>query len=163
LLDQAAGIVIDLLVALSLIALATASVLLAASARAEVERRLDAIGIRRALGAPRGHVTLTMTVEALLIALPPATLGPVAGGVATAVTLGCSAAFVLLMLALVSALSALETDPQALGKRYQLSADLPASAVRQVQAISGVESAAPRYEDQAVDSFSLGETIDVVG
>ena len=67
------------------------------------------------------------------------------------------------MLALVSALSALETDPQALGKRYQLSADLPTSAVRQVQAISGVESAAPRYEDQAVDSFSLGETIDVVG
>jgi ABC-type antimicrobial peptide transport system permease subunit len=273
LLDQAAGIVIDLLVALSLIALATASVLLAASARAEIERRLDAIGIRRALGAPRGHVTLTMTVEALLIALPAATLGTVAGAlatggptdrllvmlnepsagiglllplaaawavsvaipglaaawpawraagrppvallsgaelsgrrdrrwssrimtaqpsrgwrirtarwggslpllgtrlasarrtrwVATAVTLGCSAAFVLLMLALVSALSALETDPQALGKRYQLSADLPASAVRQVKAISGVESAAPRYEDQAVDSFSLGETIDVVG
>src|SRR5262249_52648116 len=70
-------------VALSLIALATASVLLAASARAEVERRLDAIGIRRALGAPRGHVTLTMTIEALLIAVPAAILGTIAGGLAT--------------------------------------------------------------------------------
>ena len=54
LLDQAAGIVIDLLVALSLIALVTASVMLAASARAEVQRRLGAIGVRRAVGAPRG-------------------------------------------------------------------------------------------------------------
>ena len=40
LLDQAAGIVIDLLVALSVFALATAGVMLAASARAEVQRRL---------------------------------------------------------------------------------------------------------------------------
>ena len=52
LLDQAAGIVIDLLVALSLIALATAGVMLAASARAEVQRRLDAIG-SAARSAPR--------------------------------------------------------------------------------------------------------------
>ncbi len=51
LLDQAAGIVIDLLVALSLIALATAGVLLAASASAEVQRRLRSIGVRRAVGA----------------------------------------------------------------------------------------------------------------
>ncbi len=266
LLDQAAGIVIDLLVALSLIALATAGVLLGASARAEVQRRMDAIGIRRALGAPRGHVTLTMTIEALLIALPAATVGAIAGALATngptdrlltmlnepsagiglllplalawvvsaalpalaaawpawraagrppvellggaelagkrssrrtgprattgrrptargslallggrlagarrtrlaatAVTLGFSTAFVLLLLALASALSALETDPQALGKRYQLTADLPAAAVQHVQSISGVQAAAPRYEDQALDSFSLGETIDVIG
>ena len=54
LLDQAAGIVIDLLVALSLIALVTAGVMLAASARAEVQRRLGAIGVRRAIGASRG-------------------------------------------------------------------------------------------------------------
>ena len=40
LLDQAAGIVIDLLVALSVFALATAGVMLAASARAELQRRL---------------------------------------------------------------------------------------------------------------------------
>ena len=55
LLDQAAGIVIDLLVALSLFALATAGVMLAASARAEVQRRLKTIGISRAVGASRGH------------------------------------------------------------------------------------------------------------
>ena len=45
LLDQAAGIVIDLLVALSLIALATAGAMLAASAHAEVQRRLRTIGV----------------------------------------------------------------------------------------------------------------------
>lgn len=256
LLDQAAGIVIDLLVALSLIALATAGVLLAASARAEVERRLKAIGIRRAVGGPRAFIALTQALEALFIAVPAATVGTIAGGlatggpsdrllmllnepaagasllplmtagwavsiaipslaaawpawraagrapvdllrgaelrsqgtrrsalkspslivlggrlagarrtrlVATAITLGCSTAFVLLMLALASGLSTLETDPQALGKRYQLTAALPPSAVNHVKKIPGVQNVSPRYEDQGVDSFSLGETIDVIG
>jgi hypothetical protein len=81
---------------------------------------------------------------------------------ATALTLGLSTAFVLLMLALASALSALETDPQELGKRYQLTATLPAPAAAQVRRIRGVQAAAPRYEEEAVDSFSLGETIDVI-
>ncbi len=256
LLDQAAGIVIDLLVALSVIALATAGVLLASSARAEVERRLKAIGIRRALGGQRSFIALTQALEAALIAVPAATLGALAGAlatmgpsdrllmllnepaagvslapllaagwalsiaiptlaaawpayraagrpatellrgaelrtraarrtslkspsltllgtrlasarrtrlVATAVTLGCSTAFVLLMLALASALGTLETDPQALGKRYQLTATLPASAVQHVKRLPGVQAVAPRYEQQAVDSYDLGETIDVVG
>ena len=256
LLDQAAGIVIDLLVALSIIALATAGVLLASSARAEVERRLKSIGVRRAVGAPRNFVALTQALEALLIALPAATIGTIAGGlatggpsdrlltllnepsagasllpliaagwavsiaiptaaaawpawraagrppiellrgaefrtgsrarakiktaslaalggrlagarrtrlIATAATLGASTAFILLMLALASALATLETDPQALGKRYQLTAALPPSAIKHVRHIAGVQSVAPRYEEQAVDSFSLGETIDVVG
>jgi hypothetical protein len=66
------------------------------------------------------------------------------------------------MLALASALSALETDPGALGKRYQLTASLPASAAAHVRRIPGVMAAAPRYETEAVDSFSLGETIDVI-
>jgi predicted lysophospholipase L1 biosynthesis ABC-type transport system permease subunit len=57
LLDQAAGIVIDLLVALSLIALVTAGVMLAASARAEVQRRLGAIGVERSVGASGGYIT----------------------------------------------------------------------------------------------------------
>jgi ABC-type antimicrobial peptide transport system permease subunit len=257
LLDQAAGIVIDLLVALSVIALATAGVLLASSARAEVERRLKAIGIRRALGGQRSFIALTQALEAALIAIPAATLGALAGAfattgpsdrllmllnepaagasllpliaagwavsiaiptlaaawpayraagrpptellrgaelttsrsskrtslsspsltllgtrlasarrtrlVATAVTLGCSTAFVLLMLALASALGTLETDPQALGKRYQLTASLPASAAQRVKRTAGVQAVAPRYEQQAVDSYDLGETIDVVG
>ena len=67
------------------------------------------------------------------------------------------------MLALAGALSTLETDPQALGKHYELTADLPASAAARVRTITGVQAAAPRYEDQALDSFSLGQTIDVIG
>jgi putative ABC transport system permease protein len=256
LLDQAAGIVIDLLVALSVIALASAVVMLAASARAEVQRRLRAIGVRRALGAPRGYLAAAQALEALLAALPAATLGVVAGTlatysptsrlltllnepppgitlvgpllatwlvaiaipvlaaawpawraagrpavellagaelatrrertsawgsraglgalgarlagarrlrlVATATALGMSCAFILLMLALASALSSLETDPRALGKRYQLTAALPSSEVAHVKQIPGVEAVAPRYEVRAVDSFSLHETINVV-
>jgi putative ABC transport system permease protein len=256
LLDQAAGIVIDLLVALSVIALVTAGVMLAASARAEVQRRLGAIGVRRAVGASRAHVALSQGFEALLVAAPAATVGlaagilatygpasrlltllnepapgselvppliagwlasvaiPVAGAawpawraaggsvvgllrgadvsqgtrgrwlrhsggglrtlgarlvlarrtrlLATVVTLGLSTGFVLLMLALASALSTLETDPGALGKRYQLTASLPPSKARTVQAIAGVQAAAPRYQVQAADSFSLGETINVI-
>ncbi|HUJ33787.1 MAG TPA: FtsX-like permease family protein [Solirubrobacteraceae bacterium] len=257
LLDQAAGIVIDLLVALSLIALATASVMLAASARAEVQRRLTAIGVRRAVGASRAHLAGTQALEALFVAAPAATIGAVGGAlatygptsrllvllnepapgtalapalaaawlasvaipvlaaawpawraagrppvallhgaelqrgsrrsarlpaaragltvlgarlvgarrtrlIATVAALGFSTAFVLLMLALASALSSLETDPQALGKRYQLTADLPASAVAHVRSIPGVQAVAPRYEQQAVDSYSLGETVDVI-
>jgi hypothetical protein len=262
LLDQAAGIVIDLLVALSLIALATASVMLAASARAEVQRRLGAIGVRRAIGASRGYLALTQGLEATFVAAPAATLGAIGGAlatygptsrllvllnepapgtallpalaaawlaavaipvaaaawpawraagrppgallggaelqrrrgwarsrgwrgptapragltvlgvrlvgarrarlVATAGALGFSTAFVLLMLALASALSSLETDPGALGKRYQLTADLPASAAAHVGTIPGVQAVAPRYETEAVDSYSLGEMIDVI-
>jgi ABC-type antimicrobial peptide transport system permease subunit len=255
LLDQAAGIVIDLLVALSVIALATAGVMLAASARAEVQRRLRAIGVHRAVGASRGHLASTQGLEALFVALPAATAGvaagalatlgpsgqlltmlnepqagmgllaPLAGGwcvavaipviaaawpawraagrppvglllgaelgpgaarrprapmaglvvlgarlvgarrarlAATVLTLGFSTAFVLLMLALASALSALETDPGALGKRYQLTAALPADQAAEVRGLPGVQAAAPRYEIHAVDSFSLGETIDLV-
>jgi len=257
LLDQAAGIVIDLLVALSLIALATASVMLAASARAEVQRRLAGIGVRRAVGASRGHLAATQALEALFVAAPAATAGAIGGALATygptsrlltllnepapgtalapalavawlasvaipvlaaawpawraagrspvallrgaeltrgsgrstrlsppragltvlgarlvgarrtrllvtAGALGFSTAFVLLMLALASALSTLETDPQALGKRYQLTANVPASAVPRVRSIPGVRAAAPRYETEAVDSYSLGETIDVI-
>ncbi|MFZ0043964.1 MAG: ABC transporter permease, partial [Solirubrobacteraceae bacterium] len=56
LLDQAAGIVIDLLVALSLIALVTAGAMLGASARAEVQRRLAGIGVQRAVGASGGYI-----------------------------------------------------------------------------------------------------------
>jgi putative ABC transport system permease protein len=260
LLDQAAGIVIDLLVALSVIALVTAGVMLAASARAEVQRRLGAIGVRRAIGASREHIALAQGLEAMIIAVPAAAVGslagllatygpgerlltllneppprtelvaPLAAGwlasvaipvlgaalpawraagrspvgllrggelgaardgrrrgvgarmhgggltalgarlvgarrarlVATVVTLGLSTGFVLLLLALASALSALETDPGALGKRFQLTATLPVAAVPRVSAIAGVQAAAPRYEVQAADSFSLGETIDVI-
>lgn len=257
LLDQAAGIVIDLLVALSLFALLTAGVMLGASARADVQRRLPRIGITRAIGGSRAHVAGRHAGRAALVAIPATGVG-MAGGIlvslgpserlltllneppagaglilplvatavvsvaipvlaaawpawraagrppvallrgagitsgrtrsrrpgrrrgglvalgarlvaarpgrltATVVTLAVSTAFVALLLALAVALRALETDPGALGKRYQLTASLPASGVREIRRIPGVVAAAPRYEVQALDSFSLGETIDVV-
>ncbi len=288
LISQAAGIVIDLLVALSAIALATAAVLLAASARAEVQRRLRSIGIRRAVGATRRQVALTQGVEAAMVALPAAILGTlvgflatygagnrllgllnqpgpgaglilplaagfavsvlvpvlgaawpawsaasqsvlsllrgadvgprrrsrrersgragggraagsgraagagrVAGGgraagagalaggglgmlgarlvaarrtrlVATVTMLAASTAFVLLMIALAATLSALETDPQELGKKYELTVSAPPAAVARIDRVAGVAAAAPRYQVHAVDGYSLGELIDVI-
>jgi putative ABC transport system permease protein len=257
-LDQAAGIVIALLTALSVIALVTAGVMLAASSRAEVERRLRGVGVRRALGAGRGWIAGSAALESFAVAAPAAGLGVVLGGlvatppssrllellnetapggaivvplagcwlvavgvavlgaawpawraagrppsrllrgadlaagarrharplrrassglaglgarlvvarrarlVSTLVVLGVSAAFILLMLALASELVALRSDPGSLGRRYALSASLPASQTAGVRRIAGVAAAAPRYEVTALDSFSLGETIDVV-
>ena len=245
---------IDLLVALSVIALVTAGVMLASSARAEVQRRLSAFGVRRAIGSSRGFVTLTQAVEGLLVAVPAATLGVLAGfaatagpigaaaraveraarpgsrsplpcsgrgwwacsrrafgaawpawragrgpvgraaarrrrlrpagrrrradarrrprcrsgsgssarggarSIATAVTLGLSAGFVLLVLALASELSTLETDPSALGERYTLTSYAAPSLAGRVARIPGVAAASPRYEVQAADSYALGET-----
>ncbi len=79
-LDQAAGIVIALLVALSVIALVTAGVMLAASSRAEVDRRLRGIGVRRALGAGRRWVAGAAALESFTVAAPAAGLGVLAGG-----------------------------------------------------------------------------------
>ncbi len=271
LVHQAAGIVIDLLVALSLIALVTAGAMLAASARAEVQRRLQTIGVQRAIGASAAHVTAIHALEAALVAVPAAAagcvvgtlvisgpadrllellnepapgsalLGPVLAGwlvavtvavggaawpawranvrpvvsllrgadvggrggrptpswrarlrrhhawlrhgsapaglavlggrlvaarrarlLATVVTLGLSSAFVLLLLSLASELNALQTDPGALGRRYQLTAVLPPRDAGAVSRIPGVQAVAARYELQAADSFSLGETIDAI-
>jgi ABC-type lipoprotein release transport system permease subunit len=74
-LDQAAGIVIALLVSFSLVALGSATVMLAASARAEVERRLETIGVMRALGFSRAGIAGQHALEAALVALPAAAAG----------------------------------------------------------------------------------------
>jgi ABC-type antimicrobial peptide transport system permease subunit len=249
LIDGAAGIVIALLGALSLIALLTAAAMLTASASAEIQRRLRSLGVWRALGASRGHVALVAALEALLVAVPAAAIGvgagvllaagpsdrllallnqsgpgsglvapllgcflaaavipalagawpawraasgpPIAllrgaelrgrrgrsvdlgGGLlrlgarlatarrarlaATLATLAVCTSFVLLMLALAAELDTLANDPSALGRRYQLTATLPASAAPRVRALPGVSAAGPHYEVSAVDSFSLGE------
>jgi ABC-type antimicrobial peptide transport system permease subunit len=258
LINQAAGIVIDLLVALSAIALATAAVLLAASARAEVQRRMRSIGIRRAVGATRGHVAVAQALETAIVAVPAATIGVLAGWLvtyspddrllallnepgpgaelvlplclgwlasvalpvlgaawpawsaagravitllrgadvsagrssrrhpsgrrgggltglgarlvaarrarllATVAMLACSTAFVLLMLALAGALSSLETDPQELGKHYQITASAPPAAAPRIAHLAGVQAAEPRYEIHAADAYSLGEVVDVI-
>ena len=250
--EQAAGLVVALLVAFALVATGLAGVLLAAGARSEVQRRLPSIGVRRSLGAtPAGLAALYATEGALVAALPAAfglalggllAAGPVRGvlealnelapgtfaqlgllgglwllavvlvaaaaaapawraargapagllrrgdvtapshsgggglvllgarlvaarrarfGVLVGV-LGTALAVVLLLLGLASLLTALRDDPSTLGKRYQLTARLPADRVAQVEAIPGVLDAAPRYELTAVSATALGSPLRLI-
>ena len=78
-IDQAAGIVIALLVAFSVIALASAGVMLVASAQAEVERRLQGIGVMRALGFSPRSVVAQHALDAGALALPAGALGLAVG------------------------------------------------------------------------------------
>jgi ABC-type lipoprotein release transport system permease subunit len=84
LLGQAAGIVISLLVAFSLVALVAAGTMLAAGASAEVARRLPAFGVQRALGFTPARLAAAQAREAALVALPAAVLGLAAGALAVA-------------------------------------------------------------------------------
>jgi ABC-type lipoprotein release transport system permease subunit len=79
LIGQAAGLVIALLIAFSLIAVAVAGTMLAASANAEVQRRLEALGLLRALGASPAAVVGAGVAEAVFVAVPAGTIGIVAG------------------------------------------------------------------------------------
>ena len=63
LLSQAAGIVISLLVAFSLVALVAAGTMLVAGAHADVQRRLTGIGVQRALGFGPGRIAAQQAVE----------------------------------------------------------------------------------------------------
>ncbi|MDA0181565.1 ABC transporter permease [Solirubrobacter phytolaccae] len=84
LLSQAAGIVISLLVAFSLVALVAAGTMLAASAHAEVQRRLTGLGVQRALGFGPGRIAAQQAVEATLLAVPAAALGITLGALLVA-------------------------------------------------------------------------------
>jgi putative ABC transport system permease protein len=75
LIGQAGGIVIALLVAFSLVALATAGAMLGAAAAADVQRRLPSIGLLRAVGASKPGIALTFAVEGALVAAPAAAVG----------------------------------------------------------------------------------------
>ena len=75
LVDQVSGIVIALLIAFSLVALATAGVMLGASARADVARRLESIGVMRAVGLSRTRVAARYAADAAVLALPAGALG----------------------------------------------------------------------------------------
>ena len=68
LLGQAAGIVIALLVAFSLVALVAAGTMLAAGAHADVQRRLPALGVQRALGFTPRRLAAAQAGEAALLA-----------------------------------------------------------------------------------------------
>jgi putative ABC transport system permease protein len=75
LLSQAAGIVISLLVAFSLVALVAAGTMLAAGAHADVQRRLPAFGVQRALGFTPARIAALQATEAAMVAIPAAALG----------------------------------------------------------------------------------------
>lgn len=253
LVGQVAGIVIALLIAFSLVAVGAAGVALGATARADVQRRLASIGVMRAVGMTRTAVAARYGLDALLVALPAATVGLTIGaliaaeptsrllgilnelppggtillpliacliaivalvllatvwpawraaGIApsrtlrgtelpatarrsrapggpfglglrlagarrgrtltTAIVVGAATSVVLLMLALASFLQSLRDDPGAIGKRYELAAAFPVERVGEIEDVAGVERAAPRYELSGLDSFQLGETLDVV-
>ena len=84
LLGEAAGIVISLLVAFSLVALAAAGTMLAAGAHADVQRRLPAFGLRRALGFTPADLVRAQAAEAALVAVPAAAAGLALGALAVA-------------------------------------------------------------------------------
>ncbi len=79
LIGQAAGLVIALLVAYSVISLLVAGTMLAASASAEVQRRVQGIGVMRSLGLSSGQVTAAAAAEGALIAAPAGALGVTLG------------------------------------------------------------------------------------
>jgi ABC-type lipoprotein release transport system permease subunit len=79
LLDEAAGVVIALLVAFSLVALLAAGTMLAATAHSDVQRRLPAIGVQRALGFAPGSVAAVQAAEAAFVAVPAAAVGLAVG------------------------------------------------------------------------------------
>ena len=84
LIDQAAGIVIALLGAFSLLALGAAGIMLASQAAADVQRRLGVIGVQRAIGVARGRVAAEHALAAALLGLVAAGAGVVAGAVVVA-------------------------------------------------------------------------------
>jgi ABC-type lipoprotein release transport system permease subunit len=248
LIGQAAGIVIAVLVAFSLIALLVAGTMLAASAAAEAQRRLEAVGLLRAVGASRQAIVAASAIEAAALAIPAGAIGivagwlavrgptdgllaslneigpgwsvapllvgalvalvalvvaasawpawraacrppldtlrgadvvgrtrrlPLPGGIgalglrlvlarpvrsaATALVIGLAVGVVLVILTIASVLQGLNSQPQAIGKRYQLLVQAPASAATRIARLPGVAAAAARYEVAAADSFSLGE------
>jgi ABC-type lipoprotein release transport system permease subunit len=79
LIGRAGGVVIALLVSFSLIALAAAGLMLAASAAGEIQRRREAIGIMRALGAPPRTVAGAYALETALLAGPASGAGLLLG------------------------------------------------------------------------------------
>jgi len=253
LVGQAAGIVIALLVAFSLIAVAVAGTMLAASANAEVQRRLEALGLLRALGASPGAVVAAGTLEAALVAAPAGALGVVAGWLAVSspldrllaslselgpgrsvaplllgawaglvalvaaasawpawratrapaattlrrgdvvgsarrlpggggpaglglrmalarparavggtLVLASAVVVILLILSIATLLLRLDSNPVAIGKRYQLAVSAPRAEASRIARLPGVQAAAPRYDVNAADSFQLGEPFTMI-
>jgi ABC-type antimicrobial peptide transport system permease subunit len=79
LLDRAAGLVVALLVVFSGVAVALSATLLWAGTRAELLRRLPAIGLQRALGWRPGGLAAQLAAQGVLVAGPAAALGLAVG------------------------------------------------------------------------------------
>jgi ABC-type lipoprotein release transport system permease subunit len=75
LIEQVSGLVVALLVAFALVAAGLAGVLLAAGAHSDVQRRLPAIAVRRALGSSPRDVTALYAAQGALVAGPAAAAG----------------------------------------------------------------------------------------
>src|SRR5439155_1579818 len=75
LVGRAGGIVVALLVAFSLVALGAAAVMLGTAAHADVQRRLPALGVRRALGFSRRALAVAAARRAGGLAVPAALAG----------------------------------------------------------------------------------------
>jgi hypothetical protein len=82
LIDSAAGIVIALLIAFSLIALGAAATMLAATTAADVQRRLPAIGVQRAIGFSRARIAGEHAWRATRTGAPAGALGIAVGAIA---------------------------------------------------------------------------------
>ncbi len=255
LVGQAAGIVIALLIAFSLVAVGAAGVALGATARSDVQRRLATIGVMRAVGVSRASVAGGYALDAAIVAVPSALAGLAIGAVAaygpssrllgilnesppgaallpplaaslvlivaivvaatvwpawraagrpparllrgaelpprprggraggpsgpfglglrlavtrrgrtltTAIVVGAATSVVLLMLALASFLQGLQDDPGAIGKRFEITATADPGRAAEIAALPGVAAASPRYEVDGLDSFRLGETVDLI-
>jgi hypothetical protein len=82
LIDSAAGVVIALLVAFSLVALGAAATMLAATTAADVQRRLPAIGVQRTVGFSRARIAGEYAWRAVRTGAPAAGVGVAIGALA---------------------------------------------------------------------------------
>jgi hypothetical protein len=76
--------------------------------------------------------------------------------------LGSAVVVILLILSIATLLLRLDSNPVAIGKRYQLSVSAPPAQAARIARLPGVQAAAPRYDVNAVDSFQLGEPFTMV-
>src|SRR6266487_695380 len=82
LIDSAAGIVIALLIAFSLIALAAAATMLAATTAADVQRRLPALGVQRTVGFSRARIAAEHAWRAVRTGVVAGAVGVALGALA---------------------------------------------------------------------------------
>jgi putative ABC transport system permease protein len=79
LLSDAAGVVVALLGAVSLVGLIAAGIMLATGAQADVQRRLAAIGVQRAIGFRAGAVAAGWALAGVVVSLPAGAAGLATG------------------------------------------------------------------------------------